>query len=161
MHDIEDLVKLLKLSEYKVREMLENYSETLGKELQTGKRGKKLVTQAGLNILLRAKELEEPGRSPKDVKKILMEEISNNESKVLTDSTRFGEELIKELRERNQDLKEELAKRDEQIKFLQQRIEALEDLLRRQLPPAPDEVQQKGEGKISRWDRFKQLLRGK
>ena len=163
MHDIHDLMKILGYDKpYKVRERLDAFKAVLGDSLKRGAKNKVLVDNNGLMILRRAKELEEAGHTLKEIARLLEAEL-NGDSKGAASSepeTASNDDLKRQwellLREKDR----RIAQLESEVEFLRGRILTLEEVLQDRLPPTEEEIRAKIRQKVSRWERFKQLLRG-
>lgn len=163
MHDIQDLMKILGYDKpHKVRERLDALKPVLGSSLKRGSKNKLLVDNNGLMILRRAKELEESGHTLKDVATILEEELNGsgqdptaNEPETAS-NTALDSHIELLLREKDR----RIAQLESEVAFLRGRLLSLDEIVQHRLPPAAEEIREKLKRKVSRWERFKQLLRG-
>jgi len=163
MHDIHDLMRILGYDKpHKVRERLDAFKAVLGDSLKRGAKNKVLVDNNGLMILRRAKELEEAGHTLKEIARLLEAELNGDsgngastapETASNADRERHWELLLREKDRR-------IAQLESEVEFLRGRILTLEEVLQDRLPPSEDEIRAKIRQKVSRWERFKQLLRG-
>lgn len=161
MHDIEDLAAILGLTTPQIRRRLTDLDDLLRSHVRQGKRNKIIMDNAGLEILRRVAEYEKQGLSLSECKSIVKEELSSGktdgierqQAQVKVDET--GDKLLEIFRE-------QLREKDNQIKNLQDQIARLYNLIenRLPLPPSQQEIREKLAQRVSRWERFKQLLRG-
>lgn len=134
---------------YKFRSLLE-------KHIKRGKKNAILLENSGLKILERVKELESEGNTLRTIQDIINRELnSGNQSKTEDES-----ELTKTLKDEINFLREQLKVKDEHILYLQGKVDQLTEVIQLRLPPTPEEVQKKIEEGVSRWERFKQFLKG-
>jgi DNA-binding transcriptional MerR regulator len=163
MHDIQDLMRILGYDKpHKLRERLDAFKAVLGDSLKRGAKNKVLVDNNGLMILRRAKELEESGHTLREVARLLEAELkghsaedasNGSETASITDLKRQWELLLREKDRR-------IAQLEGEVEFLRGRILTLEEVLQDRLPPSQEEIRANLQQKVSRWERFKQLLRG-
>lgn len=159
MHGIEELMSILGYDKsHKIRERLDILRPVLEPYLKRGSKNKVLVDNNGLEILRRAKQLEDSGYILKDILKLLQDELKNN------GAIGFGKQPESAL---ITDLNLLLAEKDKQIdllksevQFLRDRITYLENILQNRLPPTQEEIREKLAQKASRWERFRQLIKG-
>jgi len=135
MHDIEDLTRILGWKDHELRARLRQLDSILGSHIRHGPRNKILVTDDGLVILQRAKELESEGHSLKEVYKLLEEELSNVDSKGHITLTQLEQRLLEEKDKRIEELKAQIMDLRKQLEIKDLQISQLQDLLHRQLPP--------------------------
>jgi len=175
MHNIEDLMRILGLNENQVRVRLREFRSYIDRHITHGKNNKILVSDSGLKILERVKNLEEEqGLTLDAIKSRLNEELGiqenidkNGNSYQVQTHTIQSDSLYKE---RLEDLKlmietliNQMRQKDEQLKEKDRQIAQLYELIKNRLPPLPpsqEEAQQKLLFKASRWQRFKQFIKG-
>jgi len=163
MYDMDQLADLLGLSRNQVRVRLQEYRSLLDAHVVHGQKNKLLIDHNGLAILQRALELEKNGLTLDSIRATLQQELNirgdGRESSTATredPSFKLMQAYEKLLASKDQEiafLKDQIKEKDQQIKYFQ-------ELLNNRLPPSQDEIRQKLAQKVSRWERFKQLLKG-
>lgn len=121
MYSIKDLESTLGMSYERIRTRISNLSDSFDDVTETGKRGKILVTDTGLSLLKRLRELEKEGISVEagieEIRKELQSPDGNGDITGLKVSE-GNSEVIQVLKEEIQFLRNELEKRDQQIQQL-------------------------------------------
>lgn len=163
MYDIDQLSDLLGLSRNQVRVRLHQFRSLLDACIVRGQKNKLLLNHNGLAILQRAVELEKQGLTLEQIQTTLKQELNGRpeEAEGPMESAeepssklmQMYEKLLARLEEEIAFLKDQIRQKDQQIAYFQQ-------LLENRLPPSREEIEQKLKQRASRWERFKQLLRG-
>lgn len=161
MHDIEDLAAILGLTAPQIRRRLTDLDDLLHSHVRQGKRNKIIIDNAGLEILRRVAAYEKQGLSLSECKSIVKEELSRGKTDGIEQQqaqVKVDETVDKLL----EIFHEQLREKDNQIKNLQDQIARLYNLIenRLPLPPSKEEIREKLAQRVSRWERFKQFLRG-
>lgn len=163
MHDIENLSAILGLTPSQVRRRLADLHDLLQDHIKQGKRNKIIVDDAGLEILRRIAEYEKQGLSLSECKAIVKEELKGDQKSPIVSEDSASEKVEQSTAKLVEIFQEQLREKDRQIKVLQEQISRLHEIIQERLPPlppSPAEVRAKGEAKVSRWKRLKQLIRG-
>lgn len=153
MHDISELQGILNLTEDKIRYRIAKLGIPFRKYITSGVNNKLLIDDNGLKILQRVVDLEKGGRS-------VSEAIANVQSELDFDSHKPSEAPPDMLTKLIEHLEASIASLERQLEAKDREIERLHDLLNRQLPPSQQEIRERVEARVSRWERFKQFLRG-
>ncbi len=163
MYDMDKLADLLGLSRNQVRVRLQEYRSLLNAHVVHGQKNKLLLDHNGLSILQRALELEKKGLTLDSIRATLRQELNiQGDGREISTATqedpsfKLMQAYEKLLASKDQEiafLKDQIKEKDQQIKYFQ-------ELLNNRLPPSQDEIREKLAQKVSRWERFKQLLTG-
>ena len=113
MHSINELQDILGYTSDQLRLRIEKLKPILAETVRRGENNKILVTNNGLEILRRAKQLEESNMTLSDIPDKLEKEMDQNQESVSTKSTETDRNLVEE--------------KDKRIKDLQARIEELKE----------------------------------
>lgn len=162
MHDIEALMRIIGLSENQIRVRLREFRPYL--DIRHGKNNKLLVTDSGLKILERVKELEQQGLTLDDIKTRLDEELNldgnrqedSTSGQVQPDTTQnepIYNQYITDLRSNISLLQKQLEEKDRMIRELY-------GIIKDRLPALPAPAGDNHGRKARRWYRFKQFLKG-
>lgn len=162
MYDIEDLMRILGLSENQLRVRLREFRSYL--DISRGKNNKLLISPAGVSILQRVKELEEQGLTLDEIKTRLNEELNPEqnaqpikENSQIQSGSNASETIYKE---HIADLRETLALLRKQLEEKDRLIQELYEIIKERLPALPPAKEGGSARRPSRWLRFKQFLRG-
>lgn len=155
MHDIKNLEGLLGYTYGQIRIRLEQFAPFLNRHIVRGSKNKILIDNNGLEILKRIKDLEMQSKDLKEIQNILQTELKLDER-----NQGNYHQIIAEKDAMIEMLKSQLTEKQDEIRFLRERIVALENIIHNRLPPTPEEIREKLAQGISRWMRFKQLLKG-
>lgn len=174
MYTIEDLNDILGYSEHQIRRRLDQYSDVIGAEIQRGEKNKILLKDNGLQILRRAKELEEGGKTITQTLNIIKQELNSDKQDTQQGQTATAEKnggppndlAVQALQQQTHVLEEQLEatrsqlqelRRDykEQLQYRNEEIERLHTIIQNRLPPAEEEKDHSDNGKGLR-----QLLAG-
>jgi len=166
MYDIEQLKQILGLSENQVRVRLDEFRAIIDPFIIRGARNKILVDHNGLEVLKRAIEHEKSGKTLAEIKVLLKQELSGRDGNgqwAIGTAEEVPSKLIETYEERIRDLKQYIKTLEEQIREKDRQIERFQETIK-SLPPTKEEIQEKfrqGDSQqVSRWMRFKQLLKG-
>jgi len=130
MHSIRDLEDTLNWSYDQIRDRIVKLENRIDGVLERGKNNKIFITEKGLSLLRKLKELEDNGKSVQNSVKVITEDLDNSQSKVSEGVTKFDKsdsnqaqikllwEQVKELKKDKRYLKERLDKKDQQIQQL-------------------------------------------
>ena len=113
MHSINDLQDILGYTSDQLRLRIEKLKPILTETVRRGENNKILVTNNGLEILRRAKQLEESNIPLNEIPDKLEKEMDQNQESVSAKSTETDRNLVEE--------------KDKRIKDLQARIEELKE----------------------------------
>lgn len=166
MYGIEQLQQILGLSENQVRVRLDEFRSIIDPFIIRGARNKILVDHNGLEVLKRAAEHEKNGRTLAEIKGLLKQELrgrdGNGQLPIRTEEE-LPSKLIETYEERIRDLKRYIKTLEDQIGEKDRQIERFQETIK-SLPPTKEEIKEKlrqGDRlQVSRWTRFKQLLKG-
>lgn len=178
MYTIEKLSDILGYSEHQVRRRLDQFSDVIRAYIRRADKNKILVDSNGLEILKRAKEIEQSGSTITQALNKVKQELHSSETELhrkvdttveegsysLGANQGDGSREAANLLERQiQMLTEQMAtmRQDykEQLQSKEQEIERLYDIITLRLPPARDS-QEGISAKVSRWKRLKQFVKG-
>ena len=162
MYDIEDLMRIVGWSENQLRVRLREFRSYL--EIGRGKNNKLLISDSGVRILQRVKELEEQGLTLDAIKTRLNEELSLDENshsfkaedQIQTDSN--GDQTA--YKEHIADLRESLVILQKQLEEKDRLILELYGIIKDQLLALPPPAETARGKRPSRWFRLKQFLKG-
>ncbi len=134
MHTIKDLTEILGYTTDQVRIRLDRLRPTLTKHIRRGENNKILVTDSGLSILQRAKELEKQNVLLKDIPNHLNGELSNTDKDSEPSLDQAGliqekEKRIRELQGRIEDLKERIDHLEQDKTYLRNKVDDFETKL--------------------------------
>lgn len=146
MYGINELRGILGLSEYQVRRRIDAASSILVSHLQRGENNRLLVDSEGLELLKRLVNYEKSGKSYREAVEQVSDEIQSERDKKVGTSTPQTA-LIEQLLARIEDKDREVERLQEEVGWLRNEVERLQDMLNRQLP-----------GKVSPW--WRRLFRG-
>lgn len=128
MYAIEDLEDILGLSYDQVRTRIVNLRDSFHQCVERGKRGKFLVSEKGLQLLQKLKDLENEGHSFKTATEVIKRELENpsdNGDKTIPKDSNIDIDLVQELKLKvrylegeNQRLWNQLKAKDQQIQQL-------------------------------------------
>ena len=104
MHSINDLQDILGYTSDQLRLRIEKLKPILTESVRRGENNKILVTNNGLEILRRAKQLEESNIPLNEIPDKLEDEMDQNEESVSAKSTETGQNLLEEKNKRIEDL---------------------------------------------------------
>ncbi|MFP4588819.1 MAG: hypothetical protein ACLFN4_01185 [Candidatus Acetothermia bacterium] len=153
MHSLKSLEGTLGQSYEQIRRRVNKLSDSFEGVAETGKRNKTLVTDNGLTLLWRLKELEEQGYSLEAGMKVIEEELSKNQQQVEQDGATLEDSGLNQavdiLGEEIEFLREQLRAKDHQ---LQQKTEHIQRLL-----PAQRQSESPKSAKTF-WDHVKEWL---
>ena len=145
MYDVDQLAELLGMSEHQVRLRLGQFRSLLGPYIHRGQKNKVLLDHSGLEILKRALALEKQGRTLAMIEAELRRELGwaegGTDSSNTTDEIRSAklietyEKLVAQQAEELEFLRKQLLAKDEQIRYLQRKLDELGEALHRALPP--------------------------
>ena len=128
MHSLKDLEDTLGQSYEQIRRRVNELKGRFEGIVETGKRNKTLVTDNGLTLLRRLKELEDQGYSVESGLKKIEEELSNGEAKEpSTDTTDNGgsDKAVEILAQEIEFLREQLREKDRQLENRDEHIQHL------------------------------------
>lgn len=151
MHSVEDLKDALGLTDSQVRTRLDALEGLDGDLLQKGKKNKKLLTDNGLVIMKRVRELEEQGLQIREAMKEVKEEIGEGDGLEKgkgkpNQSYSIPRQELPQTVERHIDfLEDQVQRKDEQIKNLQARLEKSMQITEKRI---------EGEAQSERWWEF-------
>jgi len=181
MYGIEQLQRILGLSENQVRVRLDEFRSILDPFIIRGARNKILLDHNGLEVLKRAIEHEKNGKTLTEIKVLLKQELNRGDGEGATEllspiqtGVEVPSKLIETYEERIRDLKQYIKTLEEQLREKDKQIEKFQETIKSLPPPAPTVVATEAQGqrqeqgksyqttkpRVSRWMRFKQLLRG-
>jgi len=145
MYDVDQLAGLLGMSSHQVRLRLGQFRSLLAPYIHRGQKNKVLLDHNGLEILKRALSLEKQGRTLAMIEAELRRELGGREDKTdsptATDGTPSAklietyEKLVAQQAEELGFLRKQLLAKDEQIRYLQHKLDELGETLQRALPP--------------------------
>jgi predicted RNase H-like nuclease (RuvC/YqgF family) len=166
MYGIDQLQRILGLSENQVRVRLDEFRSIIDPFIIRGARNKVFIDHNGLEVLKRAIEHEKSGKTLAEIKVLLKQELArgDGEEQLLNRTAiEVPSKLIEAYEERIEDLKRYIQTLEDQIREKDRQIERFQETIK-SLPPSREEVEAKlrqaGAGRVSRWTRFKQLLKG-
>lgn len=163
MYDIDQLSDLLGLSRNQVRVRLHQFRSLLDACIVRGQKNKLLLNHNGLAILQRAVELEKQGLTLEQIQTTLKRELNGHpeeEEMPMESSEDPSYKLVQAYEKLLASLEEEIAFLKDQIRQKDQQIAYFQQLLENRLPPSREEIERKLAQRASRWERFKQLLKG-
>lgn len=173
MYSIQKLSEILGYSEHQVRRRLDQFSEVLSDTIHRGAKNKILVDDSGLEILKRAKEIEENNKTISQALNRVKEELNSSKTELskpvstlngngnrgLASQSSGWRERAKLLQQQVEMLSQQFnnMRQDykEQLKSKDQEIDRLHDIIRNRLPP-PEKSRRKGE---SRFKKFLDFIR--
>lgn len=134
MHSVKDLTEILGYTTDQVRTRLDRLRITLDEHIRRGENNKILVTDSGLSILQRAKELEKQNIPLKDIPNHLDGELSNIDregepSLGQADLIQEKEKRIGELQGRIEDLKSRINQLEQDKTYLRNKVDEFETKL--------------------------------
>lgn len=129
MHSINELMDILGYTSDQIRLRLEKLKPILKETIRRGKHNKILVTDNGLEILRRAKQLEESNIPLEEIPEKLEKEIDQTEEKTSDDLTQTDQNLLEEKNKRIDDLKSRVKELKEDKKYWRDQAQELQQKL--------------------------------
>jgi len=170
MYTIKELTAILGISEATLYNRLREFDDFLRDYRRKNKENNQnLITEDGRRILERIEELRKQGYPFEEIRRRLSKELATDEPPRVEDSQGSLEtlETLKNLQSRvalleteNAQLRERLQELKDRIMSLERDKEWLQHLLQNRLPPTREEIHEKLSQRVSRWERFKQFLKG-
>ena len=121
MYTIQDLMRILGLTEDQVRERLDHYGPLLRPHLRRGTRNRILLNHSGLEILRHALEYEKSGRTLAEVRELLREELAQKPAaQPPSPETELLTKLLETKEKEIERLEAQLREKDKQIESLHQ-----------------------------------------
>lgn len=173
MYTIKQLTAILGISEATLYNRLREFDDFLRSYRRRNKENNQnLITEDGRRILERIEELRKQGYPFEEIKRKLTEELKpgqvhespgDNDSQGSLESLESLENLqrrVAMLEIENAQLRERLQELKDRIASLEKDKEWLQHLLQNRLPPTEEEIREKLSQRVSRWERFKQFLKG-
>ena len=161
MHSINDLEDMLGQSYEQIRTRVNDLSNRFDGVSETGKRNKTLVTDKGLSLLRRLRELEGQGYSVESSLKEIEKDLSSNGHEEEGTETKVGETIPKSsmeemitLKVQNEQLKDRLQDFRDQLNTKDNQIERKDDQLQQLLPAVTEKTSPEEEG-VSLWKALK------
>ncbi len=158
MYTVKDLARRFGLHPKRVRERLAALGPVIEPHMIEGKQNAKLLTDAGLALFDRLRQLEQEGYTVQAAVQKLREELSDRgktaghqpSNEGVNDSPDAKDELIKALKAQVEDLR---AERDRLLAIIENQTEQLRALM----PAGKDQRS----GKMNRWQALKVLILGR
>lgn len=174
MYTVDQLMSLLGISEATLYARLREFDEFLKDHRRKGDNNQNLMTEDGRKILERIEQLRKERLPFEAIKEKLFKELNEGKQVLVGQATAGSlssletpENSILALQLENMQLKQRVNDMEERIQDLKERISSLErdkeklhDLIYNRLPPSQEEIIQKLQARVPRWERFKQLLKG-
>jgi len=163
MYDIDQLSDLLGLSRNQVRVRLHQFRSLLDAYIVRGQKNKLLIHHNGLTVLQRAVELEKQGLTLEQIQRTLKQELNGHpegEEGPIESTEEPSYKLVQAYEKLLAKQEEEIAFLRDQIRQKDQQIAYFQQLVENRLPPSREEIEQRLTQRASRWERFKQFLKG-
>lgn len=129
MHSINDLQDILGYTSDQLRLRLEKLKPNLSETVRRGENNKILVTDNGLEILRRAKQLEESNIPLNEIPNRLEEEMNQSEESVSANITETDQNLVEEKDKRIKDLQARIKELKEDKRYWRNHAEELQQKL--------------------------------
>lgn len=152
MHSINDLQDILGYTSDQLRLRLEKLNPILTETIRRGKNNKILVTDSGLEILRRAKQLEESNTPLNEIAEKLEKEMDQNKKNTSDDLAQTDRSLIEEKNRRIEDLMDRIDELKEDKRYWRNQAEELQQKL------ITGEVENEEKPEASPWQLFKNWL---
>jgi len=129
MYSINELEGILGYTSDQIRLRLEKLKPILTETVRRGKNNKILVTDNGLEILRRAKQLEERGIPLNEIPEKLENEMDQSEEQTSAKSTETDRNLVEEKNKRIEDLQDRIEELKEDKRYWRNQTEELQQKL--------------------------------
>lgn len=129
MHSINELMGILGYTSDQIRLRLEKLKPILKETIRRGKNNKILVTDNGLKILRRAKQLEESNIPLEEIPEKLKKEMNQMGRKTSEDLTQTDQNLLEEKNKRIDDLKSRIKELKEDKEYWRDQAQELQQKL--------------------------------
>ena len=129
MYSINELEGILGYTSDQIRLRLEKLKPILTETVRRGKNNKILVTDNGLEVLRRAKQLEERDIPLNEIREKLESEMGQNEEQASAKSTETDRNLVEEKNKRIEDLQDRIEELKEDKRYWRNQAEELQQKL--------------------------------
>lgn len=129
MYSINELEGILGYTSDQIRLRLEKLKPILTETVRRGKNNKILVTDNGLEILKRAKQLEERDIPLNEIREKLENEMDQSEEQASAKSTETDQNLVEEKNKRIEDLQDRIEELREDKRYWRNQAEELQQKL--------------------------------
>lgn len=152
MHSISELKDILGYTSDQLRLRLKKLKPILNETVRRGENNKILVTSDGLEILRRAKQLENNNIPLNEIPGKLKQEMDQNEDEASDDLAQTDRNLLQEKDRRIEDLKSRIKELKEDKRYWRDQAEELQQKL------ITGEVEEETKQEASPWELFKNWL---